>query len=48
MRVPSRTLLLVSAVLGLARGHVTAQETPATGIFSGPGDVKAVAPGTGW
>jgi protein SCO1/2 len=27
---------------------VTAQETPATGIFAGRGVVKAVAPGTGW
>ena len=48
MRAPGSALLFFSAVLGLALGPGTAQEAAATGIFTGRGVVKAVAPGTGW
>jgi protein SCO1/2 len=40
--------LAFALTLGLAAGVAGAQEMAATGIFSGNGVVKAVAPGTGW
>jgi protein SCO1 len=40
--------LAFALTLGLAAGAAGAQEMAATGIFSGHGVVKAVAPGTGW
>jgi protein SCO1/2 len=40
--------LAFALTLGPAAGVAVAQEMAATGIFSGNGVVKAVAPGTGW
>ncbi|MGA8713985.1 MAG: copper-binding protein [Roseiarcus sp.] len=40
--------LAFALALGLVAGASGAQEMSATGIFSGHGVVKAVAPGTGW
>jgi len=40
--------LAFALTFGLAAGDAGAQETAATGIFSGHGVVKAIAPGTGW
>jgi len=42
------TRLAFALTLGLVAGDAAAQEIAATGIFSGQGVVKAVAPGTGW
>ncbi len=47
MRLALR-LAVASALLALSLSAGLAQEMAATGIFSGHGTVKAVAPGTGW